>query len=112
VPELLYSDTTPVGLNFATTRFGPMIPGIGLRFDAFGRGDPAGNTVMNVFAVWFTAVMLRTTAATPEAGTPPRPVIWTFVVKPAPSAPPPADTPSTVANPGRVSSSRAGDRAK
>ena len=53
--------------------------------------------------------MLTATAATPVAGTPPRPATATSTDTPGPSAPDPAWAPSTVEPPGRVSSSRTGD---
>ncbi len=58
------------------------------------------------------AVMFSTTAPTPDAATPPRPVTFSTCTTPGPTAPPPAAWPSTVASPGRVSSSRAGVTAR
>jgi hypothetical protein len=84
-----------------------MVPATTFKFEALGRVSPAGNTVTNEFAVGDTAVTFSTTAATPDAGTPPRPVTVT-VRDDEVTAPPPAPTPSTVTPPTRVSSNRAG----
>src|SRR5258706_15350300 len=104
-------ETSPLSPSLAMTALVATIPGAGFRLDVAGRADPAGNTVRNVLAVWSTAVTFRTTASTPVAGTPPRPVTLTFTVCPGPTWPPAVARPSMVAEPGRVSRSRAGTRA-
>src|SRR5262245_797124 len=55
--------------------------------------------------------MFTATAATPVAGTPPRPSTGTSTVCPAPTCPIPFDAPSIVDAPARVSSRRAGTSA-
>ena len=56
------------------------------------------------------AVTFNTTADA-SAGTPPRPATTNSVTTPLARTPTPADSPSTVAMPARVSSRRAGDNA-
>lgn len=75
-----------------------------------GRCVPPGYTVTYDTSDGCTTVMFNTTAATPAAGTPPRPSTGTSTVALGPNGPAPLPTPSTVAEPGRVSSRRAGDR--
>ena len=70
--------------------------------EANGTGVPDGETVTNVDAVGCTPVTLRTTAETPEAGTPPRPSTATSIAWPGPTG---ADVTPV---PSRVSSTRAG----
>lgn len=85
------------------TRFGTVWPGTTLRFDASGMPTPAGHTVTWLVAVGPTAVTLSTTADTPVAGTPPRPVTCRSIDEPPltlPAAPVPV--------PSRVSRRRAG----
>ncbi len=53
-----------------------MLAGVKFRFDARGRASPAGHTVRYPPAMGSVTVTLRTTADTPVAGTPPRPVTW------------------------------------
>ncbi len=83
-------------------------PGAGLSVEVAGFGVPVDQAVMNVFCVWLAAVMCRTTAATPDVGTPPRPAMRTLRVVAGPNGPAPSSSPSMVDAPGRVSSSRAG----
>src|SRR5688500_13345950 len=92
----------------ASTRLGTVRPATTLRFDAVGRSLPVGQAVTYEGAVAFVAVTLTTTAPTPAAGTPPRPVTTTSMVPWAATAPPPAARPSIVGRPPRVSSRRAG----
>ena len=73
--------------------------------DASGRGSPAGNTVRKLPFVGSVTVTLRATAFA-FAGTPPRSVTFRFTVVP------PATAPSTSPVPSRVSSNRAGVRAR
>jgi hypothetical protein len=110
VPAKLKIEISPSSPTLAMTRFGRTCPGIGFRLAAIGRGEPFGNTVTYDSAVWEMAVTLTMTADTPEAGTPPRPVIFKFIVDAAPSPPPPELRPSTVGKPGRGSSRRAEER--
>src|SRR5580765_4240192 len=91
------------------TRLGTVWPVVMFRLDATGRGSPAGQTVTKLGVVGSVTVMLMATAATPAAGTPPRPVTASSRVVWASTAPMPAKVPSTVDEPGRVSNNRAGD---
>jgi hypothetical protein len=76
--------------------FGTVCPGKKFKFDATGRGAPAGHTVRNPAAVGFVAVTFNATAPTPPVGTPPRPVTVTFTEPPWPIGPIDANCPSTV----------------
>ncbi len=58
------------------TAFGTVCPAEKLRFDANGR-VPQGNTVTYPAPCGPTAVTFNATAPTPDAGTPPAPVIFT-----------------------------------
>src|SRR5436305_693988 len=102
-------DTWPPEPSLAMTRLGMVRRGTKCRFDASGLAWPVGKTVRKPAAVGPVAVALRTTAATPLAGTPPRPVTGNVWVPPGPTAPAPALIPSTVVAPGRLSRRRAGD---
>ena len=53
------------------TRFGIVCPATQFRLEALGRGVPPGQTVRKDGAVVLVTVVLRTTAVTPVAGTPP-----------------------------------------
>src|SRR5687767_12770644 len=69
------------------SRLGLTSPGGTFRFDASGLVSPVGHAVIQVAAVGATAVTFRTTAVTPEAGTPPMLVTVTFRLWPAPMRP-------------------------
>ncbi len=107
-PAELNRVTLPSTPTLAMTRFGIDSPGTKFRFDANGRGDPAGYTVTNPGAVGPVTVTFNTTAPTPPAGTPPRPATVRSTAAPPPRAPPPANVASTVDAPARVSNNRAG----
>src|SRR6478735_7960648 len=83
-------------------------PGVKFRFDALGRAAPVGHTVTKLGADGLVTVTFNATVPTPDAGTPPRPVTERFNVWPGPTLPTPANSPSTVAAPARVSNRRAG----
>src|SRR5580765_288997 len=108
LPKGLYSDTLPLVPSLVMTRLGMTSPTVKLRFEVSGRALPVGQAVMYPAAVGLTAVRLSTTAPAPIAGTPPRPATARSSWLLAPSAPPPANKPSAVAAPTRVSSTRAG----
>src|SRR5919202_1108711 len=104
-PWLLNRLTLPSAPTLATTRLGTSWLGTTLRLEALGRGAPVGNTVSQVDAEASVAVTFITTAATPEAGTPPTPVTVTAAVSWLPTL---AGWPPTAV---RVSRMRAGVRA-
>src|SRR5262245_38178274 len=91
----------------ASTAFGTTSPPTTLRFEAFGRGDPHGNTVRKPAVAGDTAVTFRMAASAP-AGTPPRPATVRRRVEPAGRRPSACAVPSTLVLPGRVASNRAG----
>ena len=76
-------------------------PGLKFKFEANGLVTPVGQAVKKLAAVVSVAVIFITTAVTPEAGTPPRPVTRKSNTPPGPRAP---DSPS----PDRVSKIRLG----
>src|SRR3954454_19984607 len=86
--------------------FGAVVPLVRLRFEASGRGEPHGNTVMNPSSVASTPVTFRATAAALSgAREAPKPVTLTAtVVPPAGMGPVQPDCPS----PRRVSRTRSG----
>src|SRR5438270_777420 len=101
-------ETCPPVPTWAMTMLGMVSPVVKLRFDAFGREVPAGQTVTKLSDVGFVTVTLRATATAPDAGTPPRLVTVRLRVWPGPTLPPPENCPSMVGPPGRVSRRRAG----
>ena len=70
VPALLNRLILPSAPTPTTTALGTVRPATTFRFDAFGRGMPAGHTVMNGEPEGSVAVTFNATAATPVAGTP------------------------------------------
>ena len=73
-------------------------PATTLSVDAFGRDAPAGQAVTKVAAVGPVTVKFTDTAATPEDGIPPRPVICTVIVCPGPTFTAGAPLPDRVSN--------------
>src|SRR5262245_15778800 len=96
--------TLPSGPTPTVTRLGTVWPGTKLRLETSGRESPDGQSVRKPAAVGSTTVTFITTAETPVAGTPPRPVIWAANVWPLPSGPGTPPRPRPV----RVSRMRAG----
>src|SRR3954453_3714880 len=97
----------PPAPSLAITMLGTLWPGVKLRFEANGRGAPVGHTVAKLGALGFGTVTFRATAValpgTLESPLAPvRPVIWTSMAWPCPTAVPP--------KPERVSSRRSGLR--
>src|SRR5437773_5584525 len=64
------------------TRFGTVSPARKFKVELSGVARPAGNTVRKPGVLGFVAVTFKTTAETPLAGTPPRPVTWRLSVWP------------------------------
>src|SRR5437868_7170649 len=93
--------TWPLAPSLTITRFAIVCPAVKLRFEAFGNRDPVGHTVRKLDAVGLVTVTFSTTAATPWAGTSPRPATGRLIVLPDPTV---VDPPMPL----RVSSSRAG----
>src|SRR5262249_21637312 len=83
-------------------------PGFMLRLDANGRGDPAGEEVTNPGRTAPSTGTVCTTEATPVVGTPARPVTWSALGAPGGNGPAPANRPSIVGWPERVSINLAG----
>ena len=110
-PDALKTFTWPLAPTFTTARLAAVSPVTRLRLDAVGAVSPEGNTVRYVGAVGPAPVTFSTTAATPVSGTPPRPSTVTAALVPAVTLPAPANRLSTVSNPVRVSSNRAGGTA-
>lgn len=88
--------------TLTTTRLGTVRAAPKLRLDAWRRGVPAGQAVSQLSALGSVTVTLSTTADTPTAGTPPRPVTWSRRLEAGPSLAAGAPTPN------RVSSNRDG----
>ncbi len=76
--------------------FAAVSPATKLRFDEFGFAASDGKTVMNDGADGLVTVTFTATAATPVAGTPPRPRTVTSVRESGPRGPEPATRPSIV----------------
>src|SRR5450631_2392412 len=70
-------------------RFATVWPGAKMRVGVAGRVDPVGYSVTYPALVGPTRVVLITTAETPVAGTPPRPVTCRSAMPPGPSEPAP-----------------------
>src|SRR5215472_6161058 len=105
LPPRLKRLTWPLVPTGTVTRLGRVWPALQFRLEASGRACPAGHTVRKLSAVVSVAVTFRTTAETPEAGTPPRPVTCRVSVCAGPTAAMGAPLPM------RVSSRREGERA-
>ena len=101
-PEPLYNATLPLAPTGTTTRFGTVCPATKFRFDAAGRVAPSAKAVTNPDPAGAATVTFSTTAATPEAGTPPWPSTGRCSVAFA------ATRPTAAPIPLRVSSTRAG----
>src|SRR5205807_430763 len=84
VPPALPKSTRPPWPTPTTTRFATVWAGPKLRFEAQGRATPCGQAVTYPKAVGLVTVTFRTTADTPEAGTPARPRTPTETTPPAP----------------------------
>src|SRR5664280_329967 len=97
-PDPLNNATLPFAPTGAMTRFGTLWAFTKFRFDAVGRADPSPNTVTYPPPVGAVTVTFNTTAATPEAGTPPRPATCRCTVPPAGTAALAAPTPARVSN--------------
>ena len=70
----LYRATLPSAPTGAMTRFATVWPATKFRLDTPGSAVPSPYTVAYPALVGAVAVRFNTTAETPEAGTPPRPV--------------------------------------
>src|SRR5687768_11796393 len=92
--------------TFAVTAFEIVCPAEKLRLEAFGRGEPQGNSVTNPGAPEPVTATLRTTASTEP--TPALPATTTSVIVSACRIPIPLNWPSTVLSPPRVSRTRPG----
>jgi hypothetical protein len=86
-PLRLNAVTLPPLPRGTATRFGTVVPELQLRFDARGRGLPAGKTVRKLSEVVPVTVTFSTTAVAP-VGTPPWPVTWISMLWVFPSVAP------------------------
>src|SRR5262245_33142064 len=94
-PALLYTTTFPSAPTGTITRLAIVCPGPKLRFDVEGGGcdvrgkpsDAVGKTVRKLASVGSVTVTFKTTAETPDAGTPPTPVTSTIRVPSGPTLP-------------------------
>src|SRR5665648_737578 len=94
----LYRATWPLAPTGATARFGTVWPATKFRLDAVGRVVWSPYTVTYPKLVGAVTVTLSTTAETPEAGTPPRPVTCNATVPPVPTGAVGAPTPIQVSS--------------
>src|SRR5664279_1198592 len=97
-PELLYRSTLPSAPTGATTRFGTVWPATKFRLEVAGRAVPSAYTVTYPGLAGPVTVTFTTTADTPAAGTPPRPVTCRCSVPCAATAAFGAPTPVRVSN--------------